>query len=153
MPSRRRLSAGGLLAALSLLLLLSFGLVTIVGSGDSLDRRIVPPDEPSLHPVATEIQSLQETRGARLRSLETRARETEDPQEELAIQREIQQVKVETEIAMYRVQLRHAESRGDEKTAATLRDVLAAYEKMGQRRSGEDPDLPAHEAGGEEVAP
>jgi hypothetical protein len=153
MPHRRILSTRGLWAALVTTLLLSIGLAAVVGSGDSRDKRIVPPDATAMHPVAAEIHALRDAQTTRLRELNARARMAEDPNEELALQREIQQVKLDGEIAMYEIQLRHAESRADAKTAAMLREVLAAYQALGQRHLGEDFDLPARETSEEEVAP
>ena len=140
-------------AVLAAVTLSTLGLSAVVGSGDPPDRRVLAPVTEPAHPVAAEIQDLKTAQAARLRELTARALATEDPDEELALQRDIQRVKLDTEIGIYQAQLRHAESRGDLKTAATLREVLTAYEKLGQRRAGEDLDLPPRDAEGEEVSP
>lgn len=68
---------------------------------------------PRLDPVYLEISSVLQEQQDRLQELYARAAEPGDETGILALQREVEQVKMETEVELFRIQLRLAEKRGD----------------------------------------
>jgi len=80
--------------------------------------------ERPIHPVMVEILALMDTQKAQLAELHTSLAETEDIDEIIRLHREIEKVKVLTEVEMFRVQLRHAEQIGNTDGADLLRQSI-----------------------------
>ena len=121
------------------------------GAGDSPPRRadrVLPGGE---HPVLAEIEAEFESQRARQATLRSALDEEDDFRSRVALEREIQRVKIDTETALLEIQLRHAEKTGNTATAEQLRESLAAYRRLGRRDRPVEPVQPPAKAQEKEV--
>ncbi|MCP4546310.1 MAG: hypothetical protein GY835_07580 [bacterium] len=138
---------------LSLILLTALILIPIWSNPTSAETELLTPDalltaeaangdealQAPLHPVMVEILELMETQDARISELEASLGDTADIHEVVRIHREIEKVKILTEVEMFRVQIRYAERRGASGQAVKLQeivdDILERIETEEARRS------------------
>ncbi len=96
---------------------------TLQKSGEELQ---LPGDQhPPRNPLMPRISTLLEQERNQLADLEQQFRQAADEQSALAIQRRIREVKVETELAILRLQLDAARERGDDETVSRLEQAIA----------------------------
>ncbi len=77
-----------------------------------------------LSPMMTEIRALLDGERNALKSLDERYRAAKDPVAAIALQREIARVKLDTEIAVLRVQAKHARVAGRAEVATSLETAI-----------------------------
>jgi hypothetical protein len=82
-------------------------------------REVLP-----VNPLMKKIQGLLELQKARVLELESTLKETDDVHEMVRVHREIESVKVQTEIEIFRAQLQHQKQRGDLKSVAILEEII-----------------------------
>ena len=80
------------------------------------------------HPVMVEIKNLLDAQKIKLTELKTLLTETDDHHEIIRIHREIEEVKVSTEIKMFQCQIRHAVETGNTEIAEFLQETVDAIE-------------------------
>ena len=108
------------------LLLVSAGLAIALADGSEPASRPAETTRPvvrtelAVSPVYKEIRDLHEAAKARQDEFEAGLATALDSRRALEIQRQIQDLKSETEVEMLRIQHRHAELRGDTAAAAFL---------------------------------
>lgn len=78
-----------------------------------------------LSPMMTEMQAVLALEAEKLAELRQRGRESATPDGALAVQREIERLKFETEIALLRVQARHARAAGRVEVATRIEVAIA----------------------------
>jgi hypothetical protein len=98
-----------------------------VGHGSSTEQRLIDP------PNLTEVEAGWAETARQIDRLDAEASQSSDPRQALDLHRSIQQLKIEREIEMYRAQLVDAERAGDITRADRLREVLAGWERIGDR--------------------
>ncbi len=87
----------------------------------------VPAERP-LSPMMVEIQGALAEQQRQVAALDARFAETSDETAALAIQREIEQIKQDTELAILAIQARHARAAGDEDLAQRIDAAIAAIQ-------------------------
>lgn len=87
----------------------------------------VPAERP-LSPMMLEIQGALAEQQRQVAALDARFAETTDETAVLAIQREIEQIKQDTELAILAIQARHARAAGDEDLAQSIDAAIAAIQ-------------------------
>jgi hypothetical protein len=91
---------------------------------DAADAEAAGPAEESVHPMMIELHQLIDAQRVQLAELEEALEETEDVHEIIRIQREIESVKLGTEIEIFRAQIRYAQDREDSETAEMLQGIV-----------------------------
>jgi len=97
------------------------------GPQSSADQPPTVPLSPEITPMMAEIEALLKAEAEALADLNASFQQARDETEALAVQEEISRIKVETELNILRVQIRHARAAGHEDVAVKLE---AAIEKM-----------------------
>lgn len=77
-----------------------------------------------LSPMMTEIRAVLDGERSALKSLNERFRAAKDPDATIALQREIARVKLDTEVAVLRVQAKHARAAGRADVALSLETAI-----------------------------
>jgi hypothetical protein len=145
LPVRRRLRV-------SVILLLGVALFcpSHTTAEDPPERRILRAPEESLHPLYLEIRTLIDQQQQDLRTLDAAIAKQTDFAARIQLERQAQERKLATEVAILELQLRHAQQTGDTTAMNRLRASLQAYDELGRRTAT------SNQAGGggkEEVAP
>ena len=83
------------------------------------------PELKEAHPLVNGLQSILDLQEARLNALKADLNRSSEPLARLAIQKEIQEAKRETEIALLLMQLDYFEERGEQELAERLRAALS----------------------------
>jgi len=95
---------------------------------DTVSARVLRARQRPLSPMDTELMGVLDQEKAALAQLRLRFRATRDHREALAIQREIERLKVGTEVALLRIQADYARRQGRLATAqeleAAIHDIL-----------------------------
>jgi hypothetical protein len=86
------------------------------------------PAERPLSPMMLEIQGALAEQQRQVAALDARFVEATDEAAALAIQRQIEQVKQDTELAILAIQARHARAAGDENLAQSIEAAIAAIQ-------------------------
>ena len=86
---------------------------------------VVPSATRPVSPMMAELQAVLVLEADKLVELRLRTREALTPDGALAVQREIEQLKFETEIALLRVQAKHARSAGRTEVATRIESAIA----------------------------
>jgi hypothetical protein len=103
---------------------------------------------PVLSPLMLEIQAALAAEQARVADLEARFAAAADEASALAIQKEIEQIKVETELSILRLQAEHARQEGRVEQAAQIEAAIA--EMMNPRPAGIPIERPAPTQGSDQ---
>ncbi len=96
-------------------------------NGDLVLPEALPSERP-LSPMLVEIQSALAEQQRQVAALDARFAETTDATAALAIQREIEQIKQDTELAILAIQARHARAAGDENLAQSIDAAIATLQ-------------------------
>lgn len=91
------------------------------------EETAAPAPKPRLakaSPMMAEIRAVLDEERAALRSLNERFRAAKDPDAAIALQREIARVKLDAEVAVLRVQAKHARAAGRADVAASLETAI-----------------------------
>lgn len=111
-------------AALAMLLLA----VAFTGAARAADETAAPaekaPRVAKASPMMIEIRAVLDGERTALKSLNERFRAAKDPDAAIAIQREIARVKLDTEVEVLRVQVKHARAAGRADVAASLETAI-----------------------------
>jgi hypothetical protein len=84
------------------------------------NSREIPP----VNPVMKKIKGLLELQNARVLELEMTLNDSSDVHDIVRVHREIESVKVQTEVEIFRVQLQYQKQRGDLKSVAILEEIV-----------------------------
>jgi hypothetical protein len=85
----------------------------------------VAPKPRPLSPMMAEMQTVLAAESERLAELKLRAGKAPTPDDALAIQREIERVKFDTEVSLLRVQAKHARQAGRTEVASRIESAIA----------------------------
>lgn len=98
-----------------------------------------PPAARTLSPLMTELRTLLDEERTSLASLGRQLAGTHDQASALAIQREVARVKLSTEVALLRVQAKHARAAGHAAFADELEAAARELESPTAARAGSTP--------------
>lgn len=105
--------------------------VALCGAARAAEETVAPaasaekaPRVAKSSPMMVEIRAVLDGERAALRPLNERFRAAKDPDAAIAIQREIARVKLDTEVAVLRVQAKHARAAGRADVAASLETAI-----------------------------